>query len=82
MRSLVEGFARGIVLRVPEQLVVADAAHAHELRMAARDQQGEERKLGAPRREHRREQVALEVVHPDRRNPQRKREAVSERSAH
>ena len=48
-----------------EQRVAPDAGDAHELGVAARDEQRDERELGRRRGEQRREQVAFEVVDAD-----------------
>ena len=76
LRALVESFACGVVEGLAEQRVVADAADAHELGVAARDEQRDERKLRRGIGQQRREQMAFEVVHADRRHAQRVGEAV------
>ena len=52
-------------MRLAEQRVAADAIDAHQLRVAARDEQRDERKVGPRIGEQRREQVALEVMDAD-----------------
>ena len=71
MRGLVEGFAGGIVERFAEQRVAADAGDAHQLRVPARDQQRDEREIGRIGRQQRRQQVAFEMMHADRRHAER-----------
>ena len=79
--GLVEGLARGVVLRLAEQRVAADAVDPHELGVAAGDQQRDERKGGRLGRQQGRQQVAFEVVDADRRDAQRRRQAVGEGGA-
>ena len=44
--GFIEGFAGGVVHAFAEQFVVADAAHGHELGVAAGYEQGNEGKVG------------------------------------
>jgi hypothetical protein len=69
--GLVEGLAGRVVLRLAEQPVTADAGHLVELRVAAGDQQRDERKAGPRLGEQRRQQVSLKVMDADHRLAQR-----------
>ena len=73
--TLVEGLAGGIVDRLAEQFVVADGLHAHQLGVASRHQQRDERKARRIGRQERRQQVAFEVVHAQHRSAQRSGQA-------
>ncbi len=80
--GLVEGLAGGIVQGFAQQLVIADAAHIHQLRMAARHQQCHERRLRRVLFQQRRQQMPFHVVHADGRHFQRERQRPSRRRAH
>ncbi|ABA52958.1 hypothetical protein BURPS1710b_A0840 [Burkholderia pseudomallei 1710b] len=81
LRGLVERFAGGIVERLAERLVDADVAHAHQLRMAARHEQRDERKRRRLGDEQRRQQMPFEVVDADGRLVPRERERVRDARA-
>ena len=66
--GLVEGLASGIVQRLAEQRITADAIHAYQLGMATRHQQSDERKLRRLLFQHWRQQMTFHVVHAQRRN--------------
>ena len=68
--GLVEGLAGGVVQRLAEDAVVADAAHVGEQRVPARDQQRREGKGRRVGLQHGGEQVPLHMVYPDGRHPQ------------
>ena len=68
---LVEGLAGRVVDGFAEQLVTTDPVHAHQLRMAARHQQRDKRKLGRVGAEKWRQQVAFQVMHAHCRLAQR-----------
>src|SRR5690606_20042036 len=63
--SLVEGFTGGIVHRLTQQLVTANAVYAHQLRMPTRNQQGDERERWRLFFEHGRQQMAFHMMHAD-----------------
>src|SRR3954464_3442999 len=71
LRRLVESFPGGVVLGLAEQRITPDAIHAHELRVTARNQQGDEREFGPTSGKERREQVALEVMDTEDRHTKR-----------
>jgi hypothetical protein len=73
---LVEGFAGRVVLGFAEDPVPTDAAYLDQQGVAARDLQRHEREIRRVGLEGRREQMALQVVHPDDRDPP----GVAERS--
>src|SRR5207248_3243864 len=79
--GLVERFAGGIVLRLTQEPVLTYAIHSHQLRMAARDEERDERKLRPARREQRREQVALQVVDAKDRDAERETQGLGVRGA-
>ena len=64
--DLVECFAGGIVERLADDPVAADAGDLDQLRVPARHQQRQERKVGRRLLEHAGEQMALEVMDGDR----------------
>ena len=66
--ALVESLARGIVAGLPEHPVVADAAHLDQHRVAAGYQQRDMRERRCRRFQHRRQQMAFEMMHADRRH--------------
>ena len=68
--GFVERLAGSIVKRFAEQRIVADARDAHELRVAAGNEQGDERKGRRSRREQRREQVAFKMMDGNDRHAQ------------
>src|SRR6185369_3646695 len=80
--SLVERFARRVVERLAEERVTSDRVHAHELRVATRDEERDERKFGRGIAEQRREQVALEMMDAHHRALEREAEPGGDRSAH
>ncbi len=80
--SFVERFAGGIVEGFAQQFVLADSINPDELRMAARDQQSDEREFWRLRLQHRRQQVAFHVVHAQGRNPPGKGQRLGAGSAH
>ena len=61
--GLVKSLAGSVVERFTEQGVVTDAVDAHQLAVAARNEQRDEGKARWAAREQWREQVPLEVVH-------------------
>jgi hypothetical protein len=61
--GLVEGLASRVVERFSQQLVLADSGDAHQLAVAARNQQGHERETRRPARQQWRQQVTFEMVH-------------------
>jgi hypothetical protein len=50
LRAFVESLAGGIVEGLPKKNIVADAIHAHQLRVTARDEKRDERELRDRRR--------------------------------
>ena len=78
---LVEGLAGSVVQCLAEQRVLADGIHAHQLRVAARDEQRQERKLGPIRFQQGREQMPLQVMHAHQRFAQCKRQRIRHGSA-
>src|SRR5205085_9028237 len=73
---LVERFARGIVLRLTQEPVLTYAIDSHQLRVAARDEQRDERKLRPTRGEERREQVPLQMMDADDRDAERETQGL------
>ena len=61
--GFVEGFASRVVHRFAQKFVIAEAAHGHELRVAARYEQGDEGECRLLFRQQRRKQVAFQMVH-------------------
>ena len=78
----IEGLACGIVNGFAQQLVAAHAVHPHQLRVPARDQQGDEGKFGRIGAQKRREQMALQMVHAQHRFAQRRGQCTSHARAH
>ncbi len=76
--SLVEGFPRRVVQRLPQDPVAPHTLHLDQHGVAARHLQRDIREPRGARFERRRQQVALEVVHPDHRRAQR----VAQRARH
>ena len=70
-RDLVERFARRVVERLADDPVTADAGHFDQLRVPARHEQRQERKVGPRLLEHAGQKVPLEMVHRDRGDLQR-----------
>ena len=66
-----EFLAGSIVERLAQQPVAADRIDRDQLRVAARDQQRDERRLRRIVLHQRRQQMAFHVVHADRRHVQR-----------
>ena len=77
---LVEGLARGVVLRVTQQPVLPYARDFEQLAVTAGHQQRDERELGLRIGEQRREQMALHVMHADARACQARSRARRRRS--
>ena len=69
--GLVESFSGRVVESLAEQFVLSDAGHAHQLAVAAGDQQRDEREGRWRARQQRRQQVAFEVVYRHRRDAER-----------
>ena len=80
--GLVEGLAGGVVHGFAEQRVVAHPAHPHQLGVAARGQQRDEGEGGRIGRQQWRQQVALEVMQRQRRDPARHREGLRHARPH
>ena len=80
--GLVEGFAGRIVYGLAQQLVAPDGLHPHQLGMPARHKQGHEGKRGRICRQERRQQVALQMVHGQRRPTERLAQRRGEPRAH
>src|SRR5260221_10848247 len=68
--GLVERLAGSVILRFAEEAVAADAFDAHQLRMAAGHEEGNEREFGPASRKKRREQVSFEMMDPEHRDAQ------------
>ena len=45
LRGLIKGFARGIIKRLPEKLIVPEGRHLHKLRVASGNEKRQKRKL-------------------------------------
>ena len=77
LRDLVEGFARGIVARSPQQSVHAVLPRFEQMRVPSADDQSEGRELdripALPRFQNHRVNVAFDVVHGNQRNACRER---------
>ena len=69
---LVEGLAGRVVDGLAEQRVAAHVVDPHQLRVPAGDEQRDEREARRVGREKRRQQMAFEVVHAERRPVQRR----------
>ena len=80
--GLVEGLAGRVVDGFAQQLVAAHAIDAHQLRVAAADQQGDEGKFGWIGAEEGRQQVPLQVVHAQHRLAQRRTQRAGHAGAH
>ena len=64
-RGLVKGFAGGIIHRLTQQGVTAEAVHPNQLAVSAADQQGDKGIAGRLIRQHGGQQMALHVVHAE-----------------
>lgn len=82
LRRLVEGFARGVVERLPEHFVASEGFDAHDLRVSARDEKGEEGKFRLRVRKARRKKVAFEVMNADHRDFERPGDGVRDGRPH
>ncbi len=80
--NLVEGLPHRVVDGGAEDYVVAPRAHVHQHGIAAADEARHERRLEVGRLEEVREEVPLEVVHRDERQPRGGAEALGEGNAH
>ena len=79
--DLVERLAGGVVDRLAEHPVAAVTLHLDQHRVAARDEQHDERELERRVLEERRVQVRLEVVDADERHVPRQRQRLGRRHA-
>ncbi len=80
--GLVEGLAGGVVQRLAQQSVTANPVNPDQLSVAAGDQQGGKRELGSIGLQHRRQQMALHVMHPYGRHAPAEGEAAAEGGPH
>jgi hypothetical protein len=80
--GLVEGLAGGVVERLAQHPVAAQPGDLHQHAVAARDQQRDEREVRRRVFQHRRQQVALHVVHADRRHAPGPRQAAAHAGPH
>ena len=79
--TLVEGFAGGVVNRFTQQFVVTDGGYPHELRVTARDQQGDKRKRRGPLGKQGGQKMPLKVVHRECRHAESQRHAAGRAGA-
>src|SRR5690606_27026603 len=79
--GLVERFAGRVIDRRADDVVLPEPANFREQGMPARDEQREKRKFGRLALEHRREQMAFEMMYADSRALPGEGEAASNRGA-
>ncbi len=64
-RHLIEGLARGVIARLPQQPVAAPGGHVEQQGVASRNEQRHERRREIAIFDRRREEVPFHVVHAD-----------------
>ena len=79
--GFVEGFAGGVVDRLAQQRILADAGYANQLGMAARHQQRHKRELRWVFLQHRRQQMPFHMVYRNRRHLPREGERAADSGA-